>query len=85
MAKAAVAVESMNSTYSLGWWSGGALAVSDISSVSKQMRQYLKMSRPKGLQSEKVGAFALKALSDNLRTLNINSGNVAMQLCELRR
>jgi hypothetical protein len=37
MAKAAVAVELINSTYSLGWWSGDVLAVSDISSVSKQI------------------------------------------------
>lgn len=43
MAKSAPAViNSVNSTYSLGWWSGGALAVADISSVADQMSLYLK-------------------------------------------
>ncbi|KAI2728649.1 hypothetical protein CBS147333_4508 [Penicillium roqueforti] len=36
----------------------------------------------KGLQSEGVSSFALKALTDNIRTLKIVSGNVAMQLCD---
>lgn len=108
--KSAPAVESVNSTYSLGWWSEGALAVSDIDSISSQMRSYLK-SQPvatkstkrntflfarsgsatvgiylgKGLQSEQVGSFALNALADKLHTLNINSGSVAMQLCDPNR
>ncbi|KAH1894538.1 hypothetical protein KXV57_002280 [Aspergillus fumigatus] len=34
----------------------------------------------KGLQSEGVSSFALNALSDNVRTLNISSGTIAMQL-----
>ncbi|GAB1203521.1 hypothetical protein APSETT445_002156 [Aspergillus pseudonomiae] len=41
-AKMASAVESVNTTYSLGWWTEGALAPSDIISVSKQMRYYMK-------------------------------------------
>jgi hypothetical protein len=36
----------------------------------------------KGLQSEGVSSFALKAIVDNIRSLNIASGNVAMQLCD---
>ncbi|GFF80120.1 killer toxin subunits alpha/beta [Aspergillus lentulus] len=103
----AAAVDSMNSTYSLGWWNDGRLATSDISSVSKQVRHYLKGQHVaakstkrntflfarsgsatvgiyigKGLQSEGVSSFALNALSDNVRTLNISSGNIAMQLCD---
>lgn len=106
-ARIAAAVDSMNSTYSLGWWNDGPLATSDISSASKQMRHYLKSQHVaakstkrntflfarsgsaavgiyigKGLQSEGVSSFALNALSDNVRTLNISSGNVAMQLCD---
>ncbi|KAE8404436.1 hypothetical protein BDV37DRAFT_293915 [Aspergillus pseudonomiae] len=41
-AKMASAAESVNTTYSLGWWTEGALAPSDIISVLKQMRYYMK-------------------------------------------
>ncbi|PIG90126.1 hypothetical protein AARAC_001903 [Aspergillus arachidicola] len=41
-AQMASVVESVNLTYSLGWWTEGALAASDIISASKQMRYYLK-------------------------------------------
>jgi hypothetical protein len=40
--KTAAAVRSVNATYNLGWWAEGALAATDISTISKQMRQYLK-------------------------------------------
>ncbi|KAA8646827.1 hypothetical protein EYZ11_011313 [Aspergillus tanneri] len=103
----AAAVDSLNSTYSLGWWNDGPLSATDISSASKQMRHYLKSQHVaakstkrstflfarsgsaavgiyigKGLQSEGVSSFALNALTDNIRTLNISSSNVAMQLCD---
>ncbi|CAG8109170.1 unnamed protein product, partial [Penicillium nalgiovense] len=105
--KVAAAVESLSLTYSLGWWGDGILASTDISSISKQMRHYMKSQHVaskstksntflfarsgsaavgiyvgKGLQSEGVSSFALKAIVDNIRSLNIASGNVAMQLCD---
>ncbi|KAF9890425.1 hypothetical protein FE257_005830 [Aspergillus nanangensis] len=105
--KTSVVSESLNATYSLGWWSGGILPASDISTISKQIRQYLKSQHVsakstkrhtylfarsgsamvglyigKGLQSETVGDFALRGLSDKLRTQKISSENVAMQLCD---
>ncbi|EEA29070.1 conserved hypothetical protein [Talaromyces marneffei ATCC 18224] len=35
----------------------------------------------KGLQNEGIADFALKNLQDNIQSLNVHSGNVAMQLC----
>jgi hypothetical protein len=87
--KVAAAVESLSLTYSLGWWGNGILASTDISSISKQMRHYMKSQHVaskstkstksnnflfarsgsavvgiyvgKGLQSEGISSFALKA------------------------
>ncbi|KAF7178931.1 hypothetical protein CNMCM7691_007755 [Aspergillus felis] len=41
-AKTAAGVLSVNLTYDLGWWVYGALAATDISTISKQMRHYLE-------------------------------------------
>ncbi|KAL4745304.1 hypothetical protein BDW72DRAFT_211523 [Aspergillus terricola var. indicus] len=96
-------VASVNSTYELGWWADGALAATDIRSVSKQMRRYLKSEHADtkektfmyarsgaasiglyigdGLQNDGVGAFALQALEDSIRNMTVQTGTVAMQLC----
>lgn len=36
----------------------------------------------KGLQYEGIADFALKNLQDSIQTLNVHSGNVAMQVCD---
>ncbi|PLB35221.1 putative class V chitinase [Aspergillus candidus] len=97
-------VESVDSTYQIGWWADGALSATGISAVLEQMRRYLKVDHAasknstflfarlgsasvgvyigKSLQKESVSSFALRTAEHNIPKLPVNTGTVAMQLCD---
>ncbi|PKY00745.1 glycoside hydrolase [Aspergillus campestris IBT 28561] len=102
--KVKTTVESVDSTYQIGWWADGALSATGISAVLEQMRRYLKVDHAasknstflfarlgsasvgvyigKGLQKESVSSFALRTAEHNIAKLPVNTGTVAMQLCD---